>query len=98
MPLGLRQGEALVSNRTNDLESYQQYLRAKALVRARGIKPLTDAANPWHPSALELTAAAKLKSGDKPGALEIYKKLADDLAAPEGVRARATEMAAALAS
>jgi hypothetical protein len=62
------------------------------------LKPLTDAANPWHPSALELTAAAKLKSGDKPGALEIYKKLADDLAAPEGVRTRATEMAAALAS
>ena len=44
MPLGLKQGETLVSNRTNDAESYQQYLRAKALVRARGLKPLTDAA------------------------------------------------------
>jgi hypothetical protein len=61
------------------------------------LKPLTEPANPWHASALELTAAARLKSGDKPGALEIYKKLADDLAAPEGVRARAAEMAAALA-
>jgi hypothetical protein len=62
------------------------------------LKPLTEPANPWHASALELTAAARLKSGDKPGALDIYKKLADDLAAPEGVRARAAEMAAALAS
>jgi len=44
VPLGLRQGETLVSNRTSDVESYQQFLRAKALVRARGIKPLTDAA------------------------------------------------------
>jgi hypothetical protein len=62
------------------------------------LKPLTDTGNPWRASALELTAAAKLKSGDKVGALEIYKKLADDLAAPEGVRARAAEMAAVLAS
>ena len=44
MPLGLAPGERLVSNRSIDPESYQQYLRAKALVRARGLKPLTDAA------------------------------------------------------
>jgi len=62
------------------------------------LKPLTENGNAWRPTALELTAAAKLKAGDKPGALEIYKKLADDLAAPEGVRARAAEMAAVLAS
>lgn len=62
------------------------------------LKPLTETGNPWRPTALELTAAAKLKSGDKAGALDIYKKLADDLAAPEGVRARAAEMAAVLAS
>jgi hypothetical protein len=61
------------------------------------LKPLTDSGNPWRASALELTAAAKLKAGDKTGALDIYKKLADDLAAPEGVRARAAEMAAVLA-
>jgi TolB-like protein/DNA-binding SARP family transcriptional activator len=35
MPLGLAQGERLVANRSIDLESYQQYLRAKPLVRAR---------------------------------------------------------------
>jgi hypothetical protein len=61
------------------------------------LKPLTDSGNPWRATALELTAAAKLKAGDRPAALDIYKKLADDLAAPEGVRARAAEMAAVLA-
>jgi hypothetical protein len=60
------------------------------------LKPLTDTGNPWRATALELTAAARLKSGDKPGALDIYKKLSDDLTAPEGIRARATEMAAVL--
>ena len=40
MPLGLKQGERLVSNRSIDPESYQQYLRAKAMVRARGQKPI----------------------------------------------------------
>jgi hypothetical protein len=62
------------------------------------LKPLTETGNSWRPTALELTAAAKLKAGDKAGALDIYKKLADDLSAPEGVRARAAEMAAVLAS
>jgi hypothetical protein len=62
------------------------------------LAPLTAAGNPWRPTALELTAAARLKSGDKSGALTIYQNLADDLAAPQGLRARAAEMAAALAS
>ena len=38
VPLGLQQGERLVSNRTDDVESYQQYLRARALYRARAIE------------------------------------------------------------
>lgn len=62
------------------------------------LKPLTESGNAWRASALELTAAAKLKAGDKAAALDIYKKLADDLAAPEGMRARAAEMAAVLGS
>jgi adenylate cyclase len=36
LPLGLKQGESLVPSRTAHLDSYQDYLRAKALVRARG--------------------------------------------------------------
>ena len=42
VPLGLKQGESLVSNRAVDPESYQNYLRAKALIRSRGAgTPLT---------------------------------------------------------
>lgn len=62
------------------------------------LAPLTAAGNPWRPTAVELTAAARLKSGDRKAALDLYKSLADDLAAPQSARARAAEMAAALAS
>jgi hypothetical protein len=62
------------------------------------LAPMTAAGDPWRPTALELTAAARLKTGDKTGALSLYKSLADDLTAPQGLRARAAEMAAALAS
>jgi hypothetical protein len=62
------------------------------------LAPLAASGNPWRPSAIELTALARLKSGDRTGALDLYKSLADDLAAPESLRARAAEMAAALAS
>jgi hypothetical protein len=62
------------------------------------LQRLTESGNPWRASALELTAAAKLKAGDRTGALDIYKTLADDLTAPQKLRARAAEMAAALAS
>jgi len=62
------------------------------------LAPLTASGNPWRPTALELTASAELKSGDKRGALELYKSLADDLTAPQSLRARAAEMAAALSS
>ncbi len=66
--------------------------------RSARLAPLTAAGSPWRPTALELTAAAQLKLGDKKAALEIYKGLADDLTAPRSLRARAAEMAAALAS
>jgi TolB-like protein len=36
VPLGLKEGQTLVSNRMSDTESYQDYLRARALVRAGG--------------------------------------------------------------
>ena len=62
------------------------------------LAPMTSPGSPWRATALELTAAARLEGGDKSGALVVYKTLADDLAAPQGTRARAAEMAAALAS
>lgn len=60
--------------------------------------PLTDTANPWHLSAIEVTAVAHLKAGDRAAARTDYQRLADDLAAPSSLRARAAEVAAALAS
>ena len=66
--------------------------------RDRASEPLTQSGNPWRASALDITAAAKLQAGDHAGALAIYQKLADDLAAPQALRARAAEMAAALKS
>lgn len=60
------------------------------------LKPLTDAGNPWHPTALELSAIAELKAGNKADALKTYKQLADDPTVPSGLRARAAEMVAAI--
>jgi hypothetical protein len=61
------------------------------------LEPLTAAGSPWRPTALELSAAAELKLGNNKAALSTYKTLADDLAAPRDLRARAAEMVAALA-
>ena len=61
------------------------------------LQPLLAQANPWRATALELTAAAKLKGGDRGGAAEVYKQLADDTSTPQQLRARAAEMTAALA-
>ncbi|HML10127.1 MAG TPA: tetratricopeptide repeat protein [Stellaceae bacterium] len=60
------------------------------------LKPLAGGDSPWRGTALDLTAAAKLKAGDQTGALDIYKQLAADTAGPEGLRERAAEMAAIL--
>jgi hypothetical protein len=61
------------------------------------LAPMTGDGNPWHFAALELTAIARLQSGDKAAARDIYKRLADDLKAPEDQRVRAAETVAALA-
>ncbi len=57
---------------------------------------LTNPGNPWRPSALEVTALAHLRAGERAEARDIYKGLADDLSAPQGLRARAAEMSATL--
>ncbi len=62
------------------------------------LQPLTKAGNAFRPSAIELTALARLKAGDKTAAVGLYKQLADDPATPQGLRARAAEMTAALGS
>ena len=62
------------------------------------LAPITAPDNPWHPSALELTAIAHLKAGDRDDARKEYQKISDDLTAPQSMRARAAEMVGALAS
>ena len=44
VPTGLRAGEKLVRDRAKNLDAYEDFLRAKVLARARGAKPLADAA------------------------------------------------------
>jgi TolB-like protein len=44
VPTGLTNGELLVHSRTQNTEAYQDFLRAKVIARARGQKPLADAA------------------------------------------------------
>jgi hypothetical protein len=61
------------------------------------LAPLTAPDNPWHPSALELTALAQMKAGNKAEARAIYQRVADDLKTPAGLRSRAAEMVLALA-
>ncbi len=75
-----------------------QYGLAKGdprLIIAR-LEPLASAPGPWQPSALELTALAQIKAGDKKSARTNYQRLADDPTAPQGMRTRAAEMVAAL--
>ena len=43
MPLGLKPGENLVNNRTRDPASYEDYLRAKALLRSRIPRNMAEA-------------------------------------------------------
>jgi hypothetical protein len=63
---------------------------------AERVAPLTDTANPYHASAIELTAIAALKQGDTKAARAAYERLADDPTVPQGARTRAAEMVAAL--
>ncbi len=65
-------------------------------VEAR-IGALAVSGNAWYYQANELLAAFAHKKGDDKHALAIFKQLADDAQAPQGVRARAAEVLAALA-
>lgn len=80
------------------LAAFDEFPTADPKGLAERLAPLTAKGNPWRPSALELTALARAKAGDRPGALALYKQLADDPSTPQGLRARAAEMAAALGS
>ncbi|MGQ0675286.1 MAG: DUF2659 family protein [Rhodospirillales bacterium] len=60
------------------------------------LSSLAQDKNPWRHTAMELQALLAKRAGDTAKAKEIYTKLADDLSAPQSLRARATEMLAIL--
>lgn len=62
----------------------------------RQLAVLRADANPWRYTALELAAIAAMKTGDNGKARELFARIADDPAAPTGVRGRAAEMVSAL--
>lgn len=56
------------------------------------LEPLTAAGNPWRHTAQEMTAVQHLRLGETEQARQSLQALADDLEAPRGTRARASEM------
>ncbi len=62
----------------------------------KAVGDLGAESNPWRHSAREILALAALKGGDTAKAKTLLAKVADDASAPQGLRARATEMLAAL--
>jgi hypothetical protein len=60
------------------------------------LQPLTAPTNAWRGLALELTAFAEMKAGDKTKAHGDFETLAKDATEPQGVRQRAAAMAETL--
>lgn len=60
------------------------------------IKPLLTASNPWRHTAKEISALIAQRKGNVTDAKKLFRELADDVSAPDGVRARAAEMSAVL--
>ncbi|CAA7619798.1 tetratricopeptide repeat protein [Magnetospirillum sp. UT-4] len=74
------------------------YLRldgAEPAMVEKAVEKLAAESSPWRHSAREILALAALKRGDAAKAADWFAKVADDPAAPQGVRARAAEMLAA---
>lgn len=53
---------------------------------------LTADSSPWRHSAREITALAEIRKGDTAKARDLLKSVADDQSAPQGMRARASEV------
>ncbi|MFQ6017113.1 MAG: tetratricopeptide repeat protein [Kiloniellaceae bacterium] len=66
-----------------------------AALRAR-LEPLAAEGQPFRASAQELLALLALRRGDRQAARELYTAIADNRAAPSGIRTRATQILAAI--
>jgi adenylate cyclase len=91
VPLGLQPGGALISNRTEDLNSYEQYLRARALYRAysmqeaiRVLEPVV-LSNPGFAPAWGLLVQVYALAGIRPADKILYYDKAEK-AAREAIR------------
>ncbi len=62
------------------------------------LEPLMVDDRAWRHAARELAGLLALRAGDKAKAREYFKKVSDDLAAPQGMRARAAQLLAVLAN
>jgi len=60
------------------------------------LEALVEDGGPWRHSANELLGVLALQSGDSATARERFKRVADDVDAPAGIRARAAEVLAVL--
>ncbi len=65
-------------------------------LRAR-LSPLVTNENPWRHSAKEISAILTYRAGERKKAYDQLNSLSKDATAPQGVRTRAAEMAAAIA-
>ena len=63
---------------------------------AARLAPLAADGSPWRASARELEALLALRTGDRPAAERRLRALAEDAAAPEGLRSRARRILAGL--
>lgn len=59
---------------------------------AKAVEPLVAESSPWRHSAREIQALAALKQGETDKAADMFRKLAEDPAAPQGIKSRAAEM------
>ena len=66
-----------------------------AALRAR-LDPLLSADRPWRHAARELSGLLALRAGDRKAARERFAEIADDLQAPQGMRARAAQVLAVI--
>jgi hypothetical protein len=62
------------------------------------IAPLLASGNAWRASATEVAALLAAKAGDNARAEQLFKQLAEDAQTPQGLRTRATELAALFAA
>jgi hypothetical protein len=58
------------------------------------LRPLIDSGGTWRHSALEILGTLAHRKGDLAEAKETFKKIVDDFQAPQGLRARASQMLA----